>query len=125
MPAQVPRGNIYQDSEIGGVRHGPFPVESKGGRRDRAGWINSKKRGISAGQRGTKLSRDGSLRRLNPFQLIPDRRELTAATTIVSSNTSPLEVSAVGCLIIYELWKYRAVVAGNFIEKRSSSQKVF
>lgn len=38
MPAQVPRGNIYQDSEIGGVRHGPFPVKGKDGRRQ--GWMD-------------------------------------------------------------------------------------
>lgn len=107
MPAQVPRGNIYQDGEIGGARPSPFPVGRKGGRK--TGWGGSTRRNGGflslRGTERTKLSQDGSPRRLNPFRLIPDRRELTVATTIVFSKTCPRS-NAVGCLIIYEFRKY-------------------
>lgn len=45
MPAQVPRGNIYQDGEIGGRKTRPIPRWEKERKEDRMGWINSKKRG--------------------------------------------------------------------------------
>lgn len=98
-----------------GCKTRPIPRREKGRKEDRVGWINSKKRGISLaplsltlslrGTERTKLSQDGSPRRLNPFRLIPDRRELTVATTIVFSKTCPRS-NAVGCLIIYEFRKY-------------------
>lgn len=74
-----------------------FPTQRKDGRKERQGRESGSQLEGTEGRgedfRGTertKLSRDGSHspRRLNPFQLIPDRRELTAATTIVSSGIS-------------------------------------
>lgn len=65
----------------------PIPPEGRGG----SGWINSKKRGISAGRKGLSLHGrdDGSARRLNPFELIPDRGELTAGDDVGVSSKSP------------------------------------
>lgn len=91
MPAQVPRGNIYQDGERDGGRetHRPVPHSRQGRKEEQDGVDQLEETGDFRGTERTKLSQGGSPCRLNPFQLIPDRRELTAATTIVSSGTSP------------------------------------
>lgn len=94
MPAQVPRGNIYQDGEIGGARDTPAPSYpwDERAEEDRTGWVDQlEETGDCSGTERTKPFTGSPLspRRLNPFQLIPDRRELTVATTIVFSKSVP------------------------------------
>lgn len=62
MPAQVPRGYIYQDGEIGGARHtGPsFSWDEKGRKKTatRSGWVDQlEETGDCRGTERTKLSR--------------------------------------------------------------------
>lgn len=106
--AGATRKHLSRWRDWGGARPGPFPVGRKGGRKTRWGGSTRRNGGFLSlrGTERTKLSQNGSLRRLNPFRLIPDRRELKAATTIVSPKTCPRS-NAVGCLIIYEFRKYR------------------
>lgn len=76
-------------ARLGARDTGLFPHRQKGRKEEQDGVDQLEETGDFRGTERTKLSQGGSPCRLNPFQLIPDRRELTVATTIVSSGTSP------------------------------------